>query len=154
MIYGDVSGVELFKGQNALYQSLLFWRDKAAGLPDGRHDLADGMFAQIKHYSPAPREERRYEAHIKYADIQCVLEGEEMIYVRPIPGLTIQEDALAERDVVFYDQPADGVTELPCLIRPGFFILLYPEDAHKPECLVSASPCRKLVIKIPMSLLI
>lgn len=153
MLYGDISSVELFKGHRALYEALTFWRDKAPGLADGRYDLQDGMFAQIKGYEPKPRDERRYETHVKFADIQCVLEGEEMLYVRAVPGLKVFSDALSERDVAHYEQPDDGAEELPCLLRPGFFVLVCPEDAHKPECLVGAEKARKLILKIPMALL-
>ena len=153
MLYGDFDSVELCRENHALYAALKFWRDQAATTPDGRHELGDGIFAMIKSFAPKPREERRYETHVQYADIQCVLEGDETIYVRPPEGLKVQEDFLAERDVVFYNQPEDCIPEQPFLMLPGHFLLLCPEDAHKPECLTSFDAGRKIVLKVPMVLL-
>jgi uncharacterized protein, YhcH/YjgK/YiaL family len=153
MLYGDFDSVEMFKSHAALYEALVFWRDKAASLADGKYDLGKGMSAQIKGFAPQPREERRYETHAKYADIQCVLAGDETIYVRPPAGLEVQEYLVEERDVVFYEQPADGAAEMAFLMRPGLFLLLCPEDAHKPECFTTVPVGRKIVFKIPVSML-
>lgn len=153
MLYGSLNDIEWLKGNKALYAALRFLRDRAAAEPDGRHDLEDGVFVTSRHFEPQPRDMRRYEAHIRYADIQCVLEGDETIYVRPPEGLAVEEDKLAGSDVVLYARPADGAPEQDFVMRPGHFLVLCPEDAHKPECLTSAAKGRKAVAKIPVTLL-
>lgn len=157
MLYGDFTAVALSKGNGALHGALAFWRDRAAGLPDGRYELEDGVFAQIKEVTAKAKDGPRYEYHVRYADIQCVLDGEEMIYVRPTEGLAVADDKLEEKDVAYFSEPADGDGELSLVMRPGFFVLLYPEDAHKPECAVGAADLgkahRKIIFKIPMNLL-
>jgi YhcH/YjgK/YiaL family protein len=151
MLYGSFDNLEWFKGNKALYEALTFLRDKAASAADGRHDLADGVFVTVKNFTPQPREQRRYETHVKYADIQYVFEGDETIYVRAPKGLKAQEDHLADRDIVYYHQPDDGADEMAFVLRPGFFLLLLPEDAHKPECLTSVPSGRKAIAKVPMT---
>jgi YhcH/YjgK/YiaL family protein len=153
MIFGDLSNIELYKGNKALYEAVAFLRDKAATAADGRHDLSGGMFVTVKAYEPKPRDGRRYETHVKYADVQYVFEGDETIYVRRPEGLAEQENFLAERDIVYYDQPSDGLPEQGFVMRKGVFLLLCPEDAHKPECLTTVPNGRKAIVKIPMTLL-
>lgn len=150
MLYGSLTNIEWLKGNKVLYAALAFLRDKAADEPNGRHDLEDGVFVTSKNFVPQPRDIRRYETHAKYADIQCVLEGDETTYVRAPEGLIVQEDKLAERDAVFYNQPADDMPEQDFVMRPGYFLVLCPEDAHKPECLTTAAKGRKAIAKIPM----
>lgn len=37
------------------------------------------------------------------------------------------------------------------LLRAGDYVVLAPEDAHKPRCLAgSAMPVRKIVVKVPV----
>lgn len=153
MLYGDFNAVEMCTGNKALLEVLRFWKKKGAGLADGKYDLSDGMWGQLRAYNPAPREKRRYEKHDVFADVQCVIEGEELLYVRSDKGLEIDEDKRPEKDIVYYKQPTDGAPEYPFLLRPGNFIVLYPDEAHKPECIVNATSGRKIVFKIPMSLL-
>lgn len=153
MLYGDFSSIDLLKGHKTLHDVLVYWRDNASSLADGKHDLFDGIFAQAKTYSPGPKAEKRYETHVKYADIQCVLEGEEFIYVTPREQLTLKEEFLADRDVAFYHPPAPAAGEMAFLMRPGNFLLLYPEDGHQPDCKTTSDNNRKVIFKIPMTLL-
>ncbi len=150
MLYGNTSNAEWFANK-ALREAVAFLRDKAPAAADGRYELSDGAYVMIKAFSPQPREQRRYETHVKFADIQCVLEGDETICVRPPEGLRVEEEHLAERDIAYYHQPGDGAPEQDFVMRPGFFLLLCPEDAHKPECLTTVAQGRKAVVKIPMT---
>lgn len=134
----------------ALARALAFLLSEAPNSPDGRLDFAGGAYAETRRYAPTPRERRFYEGHAKYVDVQCVLEGEEFILVRPAAGLRVKEDLLADRDVVFYHDPDDG-EEIPYLMRPGSFLYLRPADAHKTECLAGSATVRKTVYKIPVS---
>lgn len=151
------AGLELFKGNfsncAALCAAARFVLDTAPGLPDGRHDIADGMFADVKRYSPAPAGERRYETHVKYVDLQAVLAGSEIVYCHPLgEGMAVTEDRLAGNDVRFHADPAPGA-EVALRLRPGLFLLLFPADAHKPECFDGVAACRKVIVKIPVGLL-
>lgn len=153
MIYG---GIEHFRGIfcncEAVKKALDFLVEKAPGLEDGTHDVADGIFIQMKHYSPAPAEERRYESHIKYIDVQVVFEGSEIIYYQPLLDImTVTEDRLEANDVRFHGEPPAG-PEIPLKLRPGLFAMLMPEDAHKTECFSGSPTARKAIAKIPVEL--
>ena len=154
MIYSDIGH---FRGEfsscRALRQALDFLAEKAFDLPDGKHELTDGMLIQIRRYDTGPAAGRRYETHIKMADIQSVLEGREILYTQPLPnGAETTEDHLADRDLRFHDRLSDA-DGMPLALRPGLFALLIPDDAHKPECFDGVKNCRKAIVKIPVGLL-
>lgn len=151
MLYGCIDSVDRYLQLAPLEYALRFISERAGILPDGRHDLPDGMYAEIKRYNPAPRAMRQYEAHVRYADVQCVLEGEEEILARPLAGLTMTENLLAEKDIAFFRDPEDVDGQYAFVMRPGVFLLLYPEDAHKTECLTTSPAGRKVIFKIPVA---
>lgn len=99
-------------------------------LPCGRYELGGGDYLNIENYFTRDRDGARYEAHCEHVDIQMVLEGEEVIEVCHLGGLTEVEPYEIERDVVFYDGGVRGELHL---LRPGSFIHLLPEDAHMPQ---------------------
>lgn len=153
MLYGDIDLLDRFAFPAPLEYALRFLRDKAASLPDGRHDLADGMFAEVKRYRPAPASERPFESHVRFIDVQYVLEGGEEIFVRPLDGMKIKDDLLAEKDLYFYHEPADQNGQFSLPMPPGKFLMLLPEDGHKTECLTNSAEGRKVIFKIPVALL-
>lgn len=149
MIYADLSDfLAMAAPGKALAVAVEFLRDRAADLPDGRHELGDGMYAEIRAYSPAPAGERRWERHAKFVDVHCVLEGAEEMLVRPSEGMTVSEDLLAAKDLAFLEEPADGGA-LVLRLFPGRFLMTQPWDAHKSECRCGVDRGRKAVVKIP-----
>ncbi|MCC8165207.1 MAG: YhcH/YjgK/YiaL family protein [Planctomycetes bacterium] len=152
MLYGTMDITDLFDLPFPLPAALTFLRDVAPTISDGRHDLPDGMYVEIKHYSPASVEERPFESHIRYADVQVVLEGEEQIHVRPCnDSLPVKEDCLAERDIIFCHDPEPSSDLRVFPMTPGYFLLLLPNDAHKAECLTTVTSGRKAILKIPLA---
>lgn len=70
----------------------------------------------------------RLEVHHKAADIHCVFEGEEAIYVGDYEGTTPDGDYIAERDVAFFS----GVKDSVIYLKPGEFLVVFPEEIHSP----------------------
>lgn len=138
--------------RDVLDAAVRFAVEAAARLEDGEHRLGDGMYATVKAYRPGPEADKRFESHVKYADLQCVLDGGEVILAAPAAGLAIVEDDLAAKDIRFHAEPA---AELVSRFRlfPRDVLLLLPEDAHKPECFCGVATGRKAIVKIPVSLL-
>ena len=153
MLYGEL---EDFKGELSTCKALktaVAMCLKAPSLEDGRHQLENGMYADIRRYTLEPEEERSYETHVKYVDVQCALEGSELIKVSPFnPAMTVKE-AYPERDLTYYhDWVKDS--EVPTVLRPGFFLALFPKDAHKTGCRFDIDTVRKIIVKIPVELMI
>lgn len=115
-------------------------------LADGRHEIAGpSLSASFSTYQTKDPDETPFEAHRRYIDIQVVLGGCETLYWAPLPSLQAKGDYSEAKDVAFYEGPAG----LAVPLEPGWFTVLFPQDAHKPGCLRgSPSQVRKLVVKV------
>ena len=93
-------------------------------------------------------ENRFPEAHKKYIDIQCMLQGAEKIGCSRLEeGLVIKEDLLEERDLVFFEKATEK--EFFISLFPDDFAVFFPEDVHRPLCIQGEKQVvRKVVMKI------
>lgn len=118
-------------------------------IEDGKHTI-DGtdLFAGIDRYETKTRADAKLETHRRYIDIQLLLSGTECIEVFAKNSLTVREPYNPDKDAEFYDVPDTAPVRVT--LRPGQFVVFFPEDAHMP-CLHagdSAQPVRKIVIKL------
>lgn len=113
----------------------------------GRHDLPGEDYVNVMEYTPGAREERNYEAHRDYIDIQMVVSGVEAIEIAPLERCVETKEYDTNDDYALYSNATDG--EQFALV-PGRFIAAYPEDAHMPgiALLEEETPIRKAVFKI------
>ena len=119
------------------------------GIALGRHELSNGCYANVESYVTYPRNERCFESHEKFIDIQLVLEGEEYIEWIPVSELKLAEQYDETKDVAFWHTDTPG--ELKKL-SAGEFCVIYPGMAHMPCLQVSGkSDVKKVVVKIPIS---
>ena len=116
-------------------------------LADGKYRvLGDDVIANVQTYTTQPADERRFEAHDKFFDIQYIAEGEEFFGVCPRDGLNVTESH-PERDVFYYADPEGSCSMI--LLKAGDFAVVAPEEAHKPCCCVgSPARVRKVVVKV------
>ena len=122
-----------------LYASVLDGLDKAGefvnsfyknpGEP-GRYELdGDKVFANVSSYKTKPREGAQFEAHRKYADLQAVISGTELIGWSPPDSLKEESESFSGGgDIAFYS----GGSMLDVVLPAGYFVLLLPGDAHMP----------------------
>jgi len=117
------------------------------GKQDGRYAVdGNDLFYIVQHYTTRPMEKDKLEAHIKYIDIQVVLEGEELIAYAPIEGLAVVQPYSEDKDIAFYHAP-DKISRVT--LRPGLFCILFPQDGHIPCCQLNGpSNVHKVVIKV------
>lgn len=93
----------------------------------GRFEISPEIYFSIEEYETRERECGRYESHEKYIDIQCMLEGEELLYCAPVGELETEENLLGERDIIFYKKTDKGIAKL---LKKGEPVILYPGDGH------------------------
>lgn len=111
---------------------------------DGEYPV-DGtaVRALVQRYTSKPDEEGRWEAHRKHIDLQMVVDGEECIGIAPLHTMTAEPYDEA-KDLLWLTGQGDAVT-----LRPGDFVLLWPEDVHMPGLQLSGPVAvTKVVYKI------
>ena len=154
MIYGCLEN--LSDAANTLPENILkglhfLEKTDLMALPTGRTDIdGDRLFAMVQDYDPKPAEDVKPEAHKRYIDIQYVVKGEELIGIAPLcKGAEMVEDLLEDKDVCFFDKPAQ---ESMLFLSQGSYAVFYPWDIHRPGCR-SAKPShvRKVVVKIEIA---
>ena len=97
-------------------------------LPNGKKTLdGERLYASAQRYATFP--EKPFESHERYADIQCIVSGEEIIGVAPSEDLVEKEAYDPEHDIAFWDA-SRPYTKLHML--PGWFVILFPGEAHAP----------------------
>lgn len=124
-------------------------RKDLAELPVGWIELEEGVRASIQHYDSFKWEANMFETHEKYFDVQYVIEGMEFCGVCDRSELgPVAVPYNQENDITFYEEPRHFGK---VFLNAGDFIVLAPEDAHKPRCAVSESlSIKKVVIKVPV----
>jgi YhcH/YjgK/YiaL family protein len=121
--------------------------------PDGEYPIkGEDVFARVMSYETREPDEARLEGHRSYIDIQSVLDGGEGIAWHPTGNLEVSEAYDAEKDVEFYRTPAQFPARVD--VQPGYFVALFPHDAHMPQLRVSGMPpwVKKVVVKVDISL--
>lgn len=121
---------------------------------DGRLDIdGDSAFALVSRYTTKPESGSLPEAHKRYADIQFLLSGRELIIWWPLKGLTESVPYDEKRDIAFYTQPTEPGTRVA--LAKGVFAAFMPQDAHMPQiaCAEGAESVIKVVIKVDARLL-
>lgn len=114
-------------------------------LQEGRHDIdGDRVYALIQLYDTEPADDRKFEAHQDYIDVQYVHRGTETIYWQVADSLTPIGPYDSDSDCILYKDAKASALRL----TDGMFTILYPHDSHKPCCVADMlSPVQKIVVK-------
>ena len=115
-------------------------------LVDGRHELPEGIYVNVS--SGPVRDDGVFEVHRRYADLQLVIEGSEIMEWAHLSELSDGAAYNAEGDYqLFSCQPSAALTLKVCC---GYFAVFYPQDGHKASLRLNHDVCRKAVFKIPI----
>ncbi len=114
-------------------------------LPPGRIEIdGDDLYAVMLHYHTQPEAECKLESHRRYADIQYIIEGEELMGFVSQAGQSIVHPYSEEGDYTFYESKTS-----PLLVKKGMFTVFFPQDLHRPCIQVKESqPVKKIVVKV------
>jgi len=106
---------------------------KKENFPKERIVLEGGKhFLNPANYKTQPIDNLLFEAHRKYIDVMCMIDGEEIIYVKNTNELeNITQEYKEENDAVLatVDPHCTAVR-----LKAGYFCILFPQDAHAPGC--------------------
>lgn len=122
-------------------------RARREALPPGRYSLPEGAYALVQEYALAEGDRGRWESHRRYADVQCLLRGTEVIGCRPVEGWASALPYDEEKDIQFYPEREGPVLTL----QSGGFAVFFPRDVHRPQCWGGLpGGVRKVVVKLPL----
>ena len=137
------------KEGDALYKAIVYARDFDRSLPDAIHEVEGrDIFAKVASYETSPAEDRKFETHKYYADIQVILEGSERMDVSQEQDLEPLGDYREDDDVIKVKAP-DAYSSLA--MTPGMFAVFFPQDVHRPNCSLNGkTKNRKVCMKVKL----
>lgn len=147
MIYDKLENAKNYKGLNPNLDAALSYlaSHDLSLLPSGRTDINGSLvYINVMEASAAPAEERGFEIHKKYMDIQIDLYGTEIIEIGDSSSMTVPH----------YEEKTDfGKAICPtlasCTMGPGNFIICMTEEPHKPGIAAGSDlTLKKCVVKV------
>lgn len=111
----------------------------------GRVDI-DGntIYMNFAEYVTKNKSDAIAEAHKKYIDVMCMIEGTETIYVKDASKLSnITKEYTDEAEAFLADVDEDMT---PIRLEAGSFVILFPQDAHAPGCVADKPETVKKII--------
>lgn len=114
----------------------------------GKHFLENSdIYVNVSEYTTKQLEDSKWEAHKKYADLQVLLYGEELIYVADLKDTKIG-NYREEKDFLECSTEQGEAVK----VDKDTCVLLLPEDAHMPNVCIDRQPMavKKAVCKIPV----
>jgi YhcH/YjgK/YiaL family protein len=143
--------ISYFRHQERWDKAFTFLKDSdLMHLELKRYEIdGNNVYAPVSEYITKNEEEARYEAHIKYIDIQYVIRGKELIGIAPLSEKKeILEPYNETNDIMFL-----SVNQIKNYkATPDRFFIFFPDDAHRPGLKDGEnSPVRKVVVKVKVN---
>ena len=130
MIYAALTDAARYLGLDAHLDTALHYilDNDLNALPLGRTEVdGDAVFINVAEFEAKPLQGATFEGHRRYTDIHIPLEGAEEIAVARL-GTLEELGGSEERDFFEYD----GRPEAAVALMPGFMLITFPEDLHRP----------------------
>lgn len=111
----------------------------------GTHKIdGDKFYVNIAEYTTVNREERFWEAHKDYLDIHVMLKGNEAIDINFIENMQIGEYKKEDDFLAL-----EGDHQATVVLKPGDFLICYPEDGHRTAVIADkANALKKAIFKV------
>lgn len=147
MILDKIQNIDLYKKVHPCINIALTYikNTNFLNLDFGKFEIeGDRVFAIYKEYETTPVGDKLSESHLKYIDVQYVVEGAEEMGVTT---RTDQESTTSyddEQDYMLFNEPYDVIT-----VKAGMFAIFFPDDIHMPEITTNKpSNVKKIVVKV------
>lgn len=154
MIFGQLTQAETHYLLPSVFQDVINYLNgiDLADLPLGRHEIDDDrIYMNVMSFETSQAEEKQAEVHKEYIDMQILIAGNEKIMFGLPNNHAIATEYDKEND--FYLVEAIN-TESALVLAPNMFAIFFPEEPHKPGCIVNTSEkIHKAVVKIHRSLI-
>lgn len=144
MIYGELRELKFYKGISKNLDKAIEVIEKGEyknGNPGKNVIDGDEVYFNYDIPETQPIEERFFEGHKRYIDIQLIIEGEEFIGYSPRSNVVRTEPWDRERDFEKYEGSVDHLFHM----TNDTFIIIFPEEPHMP--LIQTEEGRKTIRK-------
>ena len=141
--------VQYSKNPERWKKAFTFLQEKdLMNLAPGRYEIdGDKLYAIVLEYLSKNKEDTNFEAHKRYADIQYVIKGEELIGVTDLSTTTELIPYDTEKDIAFFTTNDD---EYKLATKDNYFIF-FPQNSHRPSIKVEEnSDVKKIVLKVQL----
>jgi YhcH/YjgK/YiaL family protein len=123
------------------------WLEKVdlINVEDGKYEIdGSNVYASVQTYET--KENANYESHRKYIDIQYMIDGVEKVGVTDLSNCSTCIEYDSEKDLEFYNISCE---EEYIDLASGQFVVLFPNDAHKPSISKKEkTTVKKVVVKV------
>lgn len=144
MIVDYLKNLHLYTGvnKNLSQISKFFAEHDVKSLEKGKYQLEDDCFVNILESNPT--DSTKFEAHVKYLDVQLILKGSETIRWQTLSLTDKTTDYDDVKDRFFMTaKESEKIT-----LVEDMFMILFPEDAHCPGIKAFDDSIKKAVFKI------
>lgn len=149
MIYDIIKNCEkYFKAEDKFYRAIKYATEFNLSKPDGNYKVeGENIIAKVQSYNTSPAEQRKFENHKLYVDIQIMRIGSERQDVvineelEPLGPYQLQDDVTKYKGTDVFSS---------VVLHPGQFVVYFPDDIHRPNCMIGESPMevRKICMKV------
>jgi YhcH/YjgK/YiaL family protein len=149
MITGRIEDLRNYGVPAEGIEEALDWLEKAGveTLEPGRYPLeGTEAFAIVAEGTTVPEESEEWEAHRRYADLQVVLSGDEVMGFAPLSEMTPKGRYDEQTDCQVFSGTGNFLQ-----LHAGGFAFFAPHDAHKAMLSPKSGPfrVRKVIFKLP-----
>ena len=148
MIFDDLSNCAQYYDLKGLKKGFEFLKNTdLKALKDGSYKIdGDRIFANVQTLTTKSKEDKKWEAHRKYIDIQYVISGTECMGYGLLDDFkTVKTAYSEEKDVEFLDGEKFNFIN----VQEGEFVVFYPNDVHAPMLAgEKSSNIKKVIVKI------
>jgi XTP/dITP diphosphohydrolase len=147
MIFDHIDNGALYYALNPLFPKAFEYltAHDFTTMENGVYEVDEkNIFAIVNSYHTEPAEQRFWEGHQKYIDIQLVIKGTENMAHAPVQLAKILEPYNDEKDFIKYEAQGQQTT-----VPSGYFTIFYPSDVHMPNLVFEqVEEVKKVVMKV------
>lgn len=149
MIFDNLENSSLYNDLR-LKKGFEFLKNTALeNLEDGRYEIeGDNIYANVQSLQTKLKQDKKWEVHRKYIDIQYVIKGKETMgigFLKDFEKTIVPYDN--KKDVAFLDTDFEKYSYIN--VEKGNFAVFYPNDVHAPMLAQNeVENIKKVIVKI------
>ncbi len=149
MIADKIENLKLYSGIDKHFTLVaeFLMKNDAETLDEGEYQAGDGVLARVSVYEPQ-EEPTSWETHRKYADLQYIVAGDEMMQSAPLSDMKKGTEYFDAEDYQGFEVSGGNVVTI--FAKAGTFAYFAPGDAHMPGLRYTESKVKKIVFKLPV----